>query len=396
MLLLPASCWPHAAEGHHIPLPSSALACLLPCISLPHPCRTSRWQSGWCCWRRTAWTAPPGRRRRPAGRCQPGGATWGSPSWCRPATPPWRQVDGGLPAALRLMAAACQCVQPAGQGHLRLTPAACLPACLPAGATVHGLFTVPQSKKRRREDSQLQQAAAALAAAPPAVANGAAIDKEPGQLDAANPVDVGTVEDAVGDAAAEVAGGDTPAAAGPAAKRRKLASSDDVGSGVAPQLAEGTEAAAEAPSDALVTVQQQGQPHAVAAGGGAAGLALPQPSHYVLSLDQLQEHKYPLPRFDEVAGEMVCPEGFVATTTCKGGWVGGRASCWVWYGGWHGWQLAGGPARPVGGWLAGTAHACMPAFNTGALSASLTPSLPCMLQWLACPCRRSMPRPGGG
>jgi hypothetical protein len=38
----------------------------------------------------------------------------------------------------------------------------------------------------------------------------------------------------------------------------------------------------------------------------------------VLSLDELQEHGYPLPRFDEAQGEMVCPEGFVATRATKG------------------------------------------------------------------------------
>lgn len=51
-------------------------------------------------------------------------------------------------------------------------------------------------------------------------------------------------------------------------------------------------------------------------GGGGAGTgakeALPGPGHYVLTLDQLEEHGYPLPVFGE-DGDLELPDGYIAT-----------------------------------------------------------------------------------
>ncbi|KAL4421609.1 hypothetical protein ABPG75_010900 [Micractinium tetrahymenae] len=253
-------------------------------------------------------------------------------------------------------------------------------ATLAPGSTVHSLLTVPQTKKRRREESQGGQAEETEAPPPPppeqaavdsaALAGGAAAAGEaPADGAAANEAaavamyspeapgagpagidlhdaahGVGTASVAAGPgrpqaaagaagaagAAAEPGAAQTPPeAAAPKAKRMKLAPSDDVSTRVQPQL--------EAPAAAPEAAGAQNGAAAAAAAGDAAGsgavgsgsglgrgaagsrrqCSLP-PSHYVLTLEQLQEHNYPLPQLDEASGELVCPPGFVATQACRG------------------------------------------------------------------------------
>ncbi|PSC70139.1 small RNA degrading nuclease 5 [Micractinium conductrix] len=190
-------------------------------------------------------------------------------------------------------------------------------ATLAPGATVHSLLTVPQTKKRRREDSQAAGAAQQAAGEEPPPA-----PLQP--LAAAN----GAANGAAAAAAAAAAEGEGDGEAGrPAgAKRMKLGAADDVSTRVAPQLPAAVPAAAAAAAEQPSTADPAGEVTAAAAaaagGEGAADAGrrcwpLP-PEHYVLTLEQLQEHGYPLPRLDEASGEMVCPEGFVATQACKG------------------------------------------------------------------------------
>lgn len=112
----------------------------------------------------------------------------------------------------------------------------------------------------------------------------------------------------------------------------KVASTDDVSSRIVPQLASAAAPGAEpgagtAPSNELPAEQQQQQrplplPRASIPGSGGGGARRPPctlpPSHYVLSLDQLAEHGYPLPRLDDESGQMVAPDGYVATQPAAG------------------------------------------------------------------------------
>lgn len=114
----------------------------------------------------------------------------------------------------------------------------------------------------------------------------------------------------------------------------KVSAADDVSSRVQPQLAATTgqtpaqqpgagqlaqELDGQQPQQQTQQAQQQAQQEQQAPRHTGRGGSHPlPPAHYVLSLDELQEHGYPLPRFDEAQGEMVCPEGFVATRATKG------------------------------------------------------------------------------
>lgn len=110
----------------------------------------------------------------------------------------------------------------------------------------------------------------------------------------------------------------------------KVASADDVSSRVQPQLAAaGAAASANAEGEqggsapvvgaaAVFTAAEAQQEQQQGMRPGARRVCSLPPSHFVLSLDQLAEHGYPLPRLDEGSGAMVCPEGFVATQSCTG------------------------------------------------------------------------------
>lgn len=238
-------------------------------------------------------------------------------------------------------------------------------ATLAPGSTVHSLLTVPQTRKRRREEGQAGQAEDSEAPPAPPPPQGPVAAEGPSAEggDAAAGAAAGGATGAAGtadtdasslQAAAGAAGAAEPGpapvpgeAAAPAAKRMRLSPSDDVSMCVQPQLAASADAANEAaatpaaaqngagaapaavlndaaPTPAAAQDSTGAAPGGTAVGGQsrAAGTGRRQcslpPSHYVLSLEQLQEHGYPLPALDEPSGELVCPEGFLATQACKG------------------------------------------------------------------------------
>lgn len=182
-------------------------------------------------------------------------------------------------------------------------------ALLAPGQTSHALLTVPARKKRRREeDGGGGGAGGSMLNAPEAAHTPAA--------EAAATNGDGLVPPAGGAAEAGAADGTTPSgvlSAPPQAKRMRLGPGDDVSSHVAPSLAESAPRSMPAAAAA--------EPAAAGAGAGAAlSPTVPRridgplpPSHYVLTLDQMQQHGYPLPELDEASGELVVPEGYVAT-----------------------------------------------------------------------------------
>lgn len=99
--------------------------------------------------------------------------------------------------------------------------------------------------------------------------------------------------------------------AAPAAKRMKVASSDDVSSRVQPQLAGQAEPAPQTGTAGAPQAEDASGPAAASSAGQPAALHVRQlgtgsyrrcelpPSHYVLTLEQLQEHGYPLPQVGE-------------------------------------------------------------------------------------------------
>ena len=133
----------------------------------------------------------------------------------------------------------------------------------------------------------------------------------------ASPADAGATNGAAAaDGDTPAAGGDvsteTPAEAGRAAKRMKVAAGDDVSSRAQPQLAAALVAAgglAASPAAAAAAAAAPAAP--AAAGGTQLGVGsyrrceLP-PSHYVLTLEQLQEHGYPLPQVGWECGVHLC------------------------------------------------------------------------------------------
>eukprot|EP00887_Chlorella_sp_A99_P005460 scaffold1.g5460.t1 len=183
-------------------------------------------------------------------------------------------------------------------------------AVLAHGQTVHALLTVPpRAKKRRREEGGGPGAAVAAAgnggrgaAAPAPDLHGAAHGAASG----------GAAGGANGHAANGAATTEAEeAAAAPQAKRLKVSAGDDVSSRLQPSLA--------TPAPASPAAAEPGAPGPRAAGAGVparrqAEGPLP-PSHYVLTLEQMRQHGYPLPQLDEATGELVCPEGYVTTAS---------------------------------------------------------------------------------
>lgn len=146
--------------------------------------------------------------------------------------------------------------------------------CPPVGSTAFSLLTVPQTKKRRREESQAEDVA------PPPLPPAGAADGNASS--AAPPAAEGAAgSEGGGDAAAPVAA-ETPVGAAAPAKRMRLGQGDDVSSRVQPQLAEGGAEGGEAPAAA------DAQPQSAPRSGGAHRRCPLPPSHYVLTLEQLQ------------------------------------------------------------------------------------------------------------
>jgi RNA exonuclease 1 len=108
----------------------------------------------------------------------------------------------------------------------------------------------------------------------------------------------------------------------------KLAAGDDVSSAVQPAV-DGAAAAAQQQEGQAAQQEGQAQEQQPPANGHSAASYPMPPSHYVLTLEQLAQHGYPLPQWDEEKGEMATPAGFVATKASKGGWAGScvDASC---------------------------------------------------------------------
>ncbi|KAI3430222.1 hypothetical protein D9Q98_004819 [Chlorella vulgaris] len=284
-----------------------------------------------------------------------------NPRWCFVKNKPLVKkvlllVAHGLDAA-SWEAAAASGALPAWRAHLgQPIELQARNATLAPGSTVHSLLTVPQTKKRRREDDPQHQAPAGAAgeaynaagpaagvsngALPAAEAAGAAAPVGPGAAAAArNGSGTGNLQEAAAEAATkasadQAAAPDEATDSAAAAKRMKVSAADDVSSRVQPQLAATTgqtpaqqpgagqlaqELDGQQPQQQTQQAQQQAQQEQQAPRHTGRGGSHPlPPAHYVLSLDELQEHGYPLPRFDEAQGEMVCPEGFVATRATKG------------------------------------------------------------------------------
>lgn len=160
---------------------------------------------------------------------------------------------------------------------------------LPAGQSVHGLFTVPQTKKRRREDAQ-QPAEGQPGAEAAAEAEG---EPEPEEQQHQPNGNAG-VALATSRGDEEAAGAENGSAGAPPAKLQRLKPGGDVStSGMV-----AAEAAGEAAAAAAEAVRPPAQaPKFVSIGtanGNSAGRPFP-PSHYVMTLAEMQQHNYPLP-----------------------------------------------------------------------------------------------------
>ncbi|GAB4821802.1 hypothetical protein N2152v2_008848 [Parachlorella kessleri] len=245
-------------------------------------------------------------------------------------------------------------------------------ATLVPAQTVHSLFSVPQTKKRKREEAalvivpdgaqqraqQAEQATQGLDRAAATASPGARLEGKAGAAAESTPAadGVGTrlLEEAGHPNTAAAAGSDVAAcpasapgnaagaegAAGtPAPKRQRLRPGGDVAtSGTSPAGPEAKEQRSAASHAALD--QEEDPPGLQAPKFACPGRAPPQapkfaslaapppvalrrvlrpfpPSHYVMTLEEMRQHGYPLPEVNE-AGEMVCPEGFVATQPCGG------------------------------------------------------------------------------
>lgn len=192
---------------------------------------------------------------------------------------------------------------------------------------MHSLLTVPQPRKRRREDGPAAAGGEEAAGGPEQQHSGGGGEAAQGQAAAGSEASGRVVEPAeVANGAqapapkaaagteatdASESNGDVPAAP-PPAKRMKLAAGDAASGAAQP----GTAAVAAEAQEARPQEPEQGQ-QAVANGGRPGSHPFP-PSHYVLTLDQLAQHGYPLPQWDEEKGEMAAPAGFVATKASKG------------------------------------------------------------------------------